>query len=208
MALWSLFRRRVTFPYFTFYWSVKVRHPSHYTIQWAEVATLEYSQKVINVIHWLLNLPNFLLSIPQPCILGWEELSFLKLVPFPRNLLFMLFYISCLWIGKDPDAGKDQRQEKKWVTENEMIGWHHWLNEHEFEQTPGDSEGQGSLVCCNHGVAKSRTWLSNWAIEQLPAFWKLQPICMSEWNNKVISLSGTILRKFHYLPYLNHKMYI
>ena len=51
------------------------------------------------------------------------------------------------WLtGKDPDAGKDWWQEK-WVTEDEMIGWHHWLNGHEFEQTPGDSEGQGSLAC-------------------------------------------------------------
>ena len=50
-------------------------------------------------------------------------------------------------IGKDPDAGKDWRQEKKGTTEDEMVGWHHWLNGHEFEQVPGDGEGQGSLVC-------------------------------------------------------------
>ena len=48
-------------------------------------------------------------------------------------------------IGKDPDAGKDQRQEKG--TEDEMVGWHYRLNGHEFEQTPGYSEGQGSLMC-------------------------------------------------------------
>ena len=53
------------------------------------------------------------------------------------------------WLtGKDPDAGKDWRQEKG-MTEDEMVGWHHWLNGHEFEQTPGDSEGQGSLACCS-----------------------------------------------------------
>ena len=50
-------------------------------------------------------------------------------------------------IGKDPDAGKDWRQEEKGTTENEMIGWHHRLNGHEFEQTLGDSEGQVSLSC-------------------------------------------------------------
>ena len=43
----------------------------------------------------------------------------------------------------------DWGQEEKWATEDEMIGWHHWLNGHEFEQTLGDSEGQGSLVCCS-----------------------------------------------------------
>ena len=51
-------------------------------------------------------------------------------------------------IGKDPDAGKDRRQEKG-VTEDEMVGWHHWLDGHEFEQTVGNSEGQGSLACCS-----------------------------------------------------------
>ena len=51
--------------------------------------------------------------------------------------------------GKDPDAGKDWRQEEKRVTEDEMAGWHHWLNGHEFEQTQGDNEGQGSLECCS-----------------------------------------------------------
>ena len=51
--------------------------------------------------------------------------------------------------GKDPDAGKDWRQEEKGTTEDEMVVWHHQLNEYEFEQTSGDSEGQGSLVCCS-----------------------------------------------------------
>ena len=50
-------------------------------------------------------------------------------------------------IGKDPDAGKDRRQEEKRATEDEMVGWHHRLNGHEFEQTLGDREGQGRLVC-------------------------------------------------------------
>ena len=53
------------------------------------------------------------------------------------------------WLAeKDPDAGKNWRQEK-WTIEDEMIGWYHQLNGHEFEQTVGDSEGQGSLVCCS-----------------------------------------------------------
>ena len=50
-------------------------------------------------------------------------------------------------IGKDPDAGKDCRQEEKGATEDEMVGWHPRLNGHEFEQTPGDGDGQGSLSC-------------------------------------------------------------
>ena len=66
-------------------------------------------------------------------------------------------------IGEDPDAGKDWRQEDKVVTEDEMVGWHRWLNEHEFEPTTGDSEGQGSLVCYSPwGCKESQTKLTDW----------------------------------------------
>ena len=47
--------------------------------------------------------------------------------------------------GKDPDAGKDWGQEEKGMTEDEMVGWHHWLNEYEFEKVLEDREGQGSM---------------------------------------------------------------
>ena len=65
-------------------------------------------------------------------------------------------------IGKDPDAGKNWRQEEKGMTEDEMVGWHHPLNEHEFEQAPGVGDGQGSLACCSPwGCKESETteWL-------------------------------------------------
>ena len=52
-------------------------------------------------------------------------------------------------IGKDPDAGKGWRQKEKRAAEDEIVRWHHWLNGHEFEQTPRYSEGQGNLVCCS-----------------------------------------------------------
>ena len=67
------------------------------------------------------------------------------------------------WLtGKDPDAGKDWRQEEKGITEDKMVGWHHQLNGHKFEQALGD-EGQGSLVCCSPWVCKesdTTEWLS------------------------------------------------
>ena len=66
--------------------------------------------------------------------------------------------------GKDPDAGKDWKQEKR-TTEDEMVGWHHWLSK--FEQTLGDSEGQESVACCSPwGPTKSWTQLSNWPTTQ------------------------------------------
>ena len=63
--------------------------------------------------------------------------------------------------GKDPDAGKDWRQEKG-TTENEMVGWHHRLNEHESEQGPGVGDGQGGPVCCSPWGCKVR---QDWATE-------------------------------------------
>ena len=65
-------------------------------------------------------------------------------------------------IGKDPDAGKDWGQEEKGMTEDEMVGWHHQLNGHESEWTPGDDKEQGSLVCCSPRSPKSQTGLGNW----------------------------------------------
>ena len=70
-------------------------------------------------------------------------------------------------IGKDPDAGKDWRQEEKGMTEDEMVGWHHWLNGRECEQTPGNGEGQGSWHAAAHGVAKSQTRLRYTLTEQV-----------------------------------------
>ena len=65
-------------------------------------------------------------------------------------------------IRKDPDAGKDWRQEEKGMTEDEMVGWYHRLDGHEFEQALEVGDGQGSLTCCSPWVAKSQAQLSDW----------------------------------------------
>ena len=65
-------------------------------------------------------------------------------------------------LRKDPYAGKDWRQEEEGMTEDEMAGWHHWLNGHEFEQALGVGEGQEAWHAAVHGVAKSQTWLRDW----------------------------------------------
>ena len=65
-------------------------------------------------------------------------------------------------IGKDPDAGNDWRQKEKRATEVEIVGWHHQLNGHEFDQAPGDGEGEGSLECYS--------W---WGLEELDTTWYL-----------------------------------
>ena len=72
--------------------------------------------------------------------------------------------VAKIWlIRKDPNTGKDWRKEKKGMTENEMVGWHHPLNGHEFEQAPGDGDGQGSLTCCSPLCHRVR---HNWVNEQ------------------------------------------
>ena len=71
------------------------------------------------------------------------------------------------WLtGKDPNAGKDWRQEEKGMMEDEMVGWPHRLYGHEFEEALGDSEGQGSLACCSprgHKESDMTEWL-NWTV--------------------------------------------
>ena len=68
-------------------------------------------------------------------------------------------------IWKYPDAGNNWRQEEKGMIEDKMVGWHHWLNGQEFEQTPGDGEGQGSLACCSPWGCKESDTELNWATE-------------------------------------------
>ena len=68
------------------------------------------------------------------------------------------------WLtGKDLDAGKDWGQEEKRMREDEMVGWHHWLDGHEFEQAQGVVDGQGSLACCSpwgHKESDRTEWLN------------------------------------------------
>ena len=82
--------------------------------------------------------------------------------------------------SKRPWFWEDRKQEKG-MTENEMVGWHHWLNGHEFEQTPGGSEGQGSLVCCSPWGGKELDAIellnnNKCRITNMGAFW-----CASYW---------------------------
>ena len=77
----------------------------------------------------------------------YPEYSFGKTAAEAEVPIFWPLDVKSWLIGKDSDAGKDWRQEEKVVTEDEMVWWHHWVNGHEFEQTLGDSEGQGNLMC-------------------------------------------------------------
>ena len=96
------------------------------------------------------------------------------------------------FIWKYPDAGKDWRQEEKGMTEDEMVEWHHQFNGRQFEQTSGNSEGQGSLVCCSPWGCKEldTTEQLNWTelhypniLEFLYAFFS--PIFLFLWKNRV-----------------------
>ena len=75
-------------------------------------------------------------------------------------------------VGKDPDAGKEWKQEKNGMTENEMVGWHHWLDGQEFKQDPGADDGQGSLVCYSPWGCKEsdRTERLNWTETSFQVF--------------------------------------
>ena len=94
------------------------------------------------------------------------------------------------WLtGKDPDAGKEWRWEEKGMTEDEMVGWHHWLNWYEFEQTLEDGEGQESLLCCRSWSCKE-TWLSDWKTTNL---WEQGTSAHPETLHRVACVCGLAL---------------
>ena len=100
--------------------------------------------------------------------LNWRELIFIGRTDAQAEApILWLPDAKRRYVGKRPDAVKDWGQEEKGVTEDEMVGGHHQLNEHEFEQTLGDSEGWESLVCWNPLGHKDGTWPRGWTTKQL-----------------------------------------
>ena len=81
----------------------------------------------------------------------------LIIIQMPRKIIFNTACVKSGLIGKDPDAGKDKRQEEKGMTEDKMVGWHHPLNRHEFEQAPGDDEEQEVWHAAVHRVTENWT---------------------------------------------------
>ena len=94
-----------------------------------------------------------------PWIARWSNQSILKEINPEYSLERLMLKLKLQYFGhlmqrtdsleKDHDAGKDWRREEKGTTEDEMVGWHHWLDGHEFEQDFGVGDGQGSLACCS-----------------------------------------------------------
>ena len=101
-----------------------------------------------------------------------EELTYLKTHFHPENELTRFY----------PDAGKDWRQEEKGITDDEMVGWHHWPNEHEFEQAPGVGDGQGSPAYWGSwGCRVGHKWAAelSWT-EELIVGWVFWDLCFSQ----------------------------
>ena len=89
--------------------------------------------------------------------------------------------------------GKIECGRRRGMTEDEMVGWHHWLEGHELEQAPGVGDGQGSLACCSPWGRK-KTWLSDWT-ELKMFFWNSLAFSMLQWMLAIWSLVS--------LPFLN-----
>ena len=99
------------------------------------------------------------------------------------------------WVlGKDPDAGKDWRQEKRGTTEDEMVGCHHWFDGHDPEQVLGVGDGQGSLACCSpwgrrvgHDWATELNWTETFIITNILPH-RLQITVSLLWHNPILTL--------------------
>ena len=103
-------------------------------------------------------------------------------------------------IGKDSDAGRDWGQEEKGMIEDEMAGWHHWLDEHESEWTPGDGDGQGGLACCDswgHKESDMTEWL-NWT----ELNWSLNKHVVPYYESETTSSSADTAHPFWLIPWL------
>ena len=108
-----------------------------------------------------------------------QEYFWSHIFPKPETFSFPKAETPVLWpphvkswlIGKDSDAGRDWGQEEKGTTEDEMVGWHHWLDGSEPQWTPGVGDGQGGLACCNSWGRKesNTTELLIWFPK--PIFW-------------------------------------
>ena len=118
-------------------------------------------------------------------------------------LLFFFFFwtmpphVTSWLIGKDPDAGRDWGQEKG-TTEDEIAGWHHRLDEHESEWTPGVGDGQGGLVCCDswgHKESDMTEWL-NWT-ELMVQLITTLPHSRQSVNNRYLN---NVLARFQNVP--------
>ena len=85
-------------------------------------------------------------------------------------------------IGKDLGVGQDWRQEEKETIENEMVGWHQWLNGHEFGQALGVGDGQGSLACCSpwglkeSDMTEPLNWTEHQKISEVQLFWSVNQL--------------------------------
>ena len=117
---------------------------------------------------WLRTHQSILKEISPGCSLEGLMLK-LKLQYFGVSRVWSFNPHAKDWlIGKDPDAGRDWGKEEKGMIEDEMAGWHHWLDGHESEWTPGVGDGQGGLACCNSWGRKESDmteWL-NWTENQ------------------------------------------
>ena len=142
------------------------------------------------VIHW----PNFSIAVTQgigrPLRVPWtarrSNQSILREISPGCSLegLMLKLKLKLQYFGhlmrrvdslKDPDAGRDWGQEEKGTTEDEMAGWHHWLDGHEFGWTPGVGDGQGGLACCDswgHKELDTTEWLNWTELEEREKDWE------------------------------------
>ena len=152
----------------------------------------------------------------QAWILEWVAISFSRGSSWPRDwtqvsciagrqTLYPLSHQGSplLWpldgknwlLRKDPDAGKDWRQEEKGTTEDEMVGCYHWLDGHEFEQAPGVGDGHGSLACCSSPGLKELDMAEglNWT----------EPIIVYRTNNTILFYTNFSLKQLYRYYFCN-----
>ena len=122
---------------------------------------------------------------------------------FLEHMSFCELFWTSMWLGswKRPDDRKDWRQKEKRATEDEMVGWHHWCNEHELRQTLGESEGQGNLGCCSPRGHKEldTTWRLNDNVISNSKSWNIKKKSWNILKEKYQKLRGRLAFFYTYL---------
>ena len=149
----------------------------HLCLSWSKSSSLFYEFLLKNWCFWTVVLEKTL-ETPLDCKEIWPvnpkgNQSWIFIGRTDAEALILWPPDVKTWlIWKDPDARKDWRQEEKGTTEEEMVGWHHHLDGHEFEHVPGGGDVQGSLACCSPwGCRVRRDWATELNGSMVDSHW-------------------------------------
>ena len=146
-------------------WPVQIQWNNNHVLLMEIFWALNWEEVLVGTPGNTINFPFPKFKSKTRCRLRFKQMH--QWIDFIRRTHTLATWCKQLTHGKDPDVGKDWRQEEKGTTEDEMAGWHHQLNGHGLEQAPGDGEGPGNLGCCSPWGCKELDMTEQWQLMNL-----------------------------------------